>query len=265
MLEYFSWIPPGRIQQLEDRTQPPRQQHAHGNSCLLKWIFSCPCSNWTRKLIYFACDYKICNFMPYIGCKYGSKLILSLLQLCLQKALKSEFIFAREQIFPVPVNYWKNIFRWRLPTRSFQSLRQNTPQLSIWQKHQHAPLSVSCWCHQCQSLLPSGLLKHNLGQSLAANPDLHTKGWDRFIREICSTSPPGLPTCLHLMALVAENGVDISDINSGGHSASGILHQQDLQIRGIFLHWTKVLNKSVQCTLYNIHTQYCNKVHEHYR
>merc|ERR1719367_1915475 len=29
----------------------------------------------------------------------------NMLTLCLQKALKSEFIFAREQIFPVPVNY----------------------------------------------------------------------------------------------------------------------------------------------------------------
>lgn len=35
------------------------------------------------------------------------------------------------------------------------------------------------------------------------------------------------------MALVAENGVDISDTNFGGHSATGILHHQDLQIRGI--------------------------------
>ena len=35
------------------------------------------------------------------------------------------------------------------------------------------------------------------------------------------------------MALVAEHGVDISDTYFGGHSASGILHNQDLQIRGI--------------------------------
>lgn len=118
ILKYFSWIPPGGIQQLEDRTQPPRQQHAHGNPAHFKCIFSCPSSYWTSKLVYYA----ICMYVMY--CKYVLKLILSLLQLCLQKALKSEFIFAREQIFPVPVNYWKNISRWRLQTRTCQCGRQ---------------------------------------------------------------------------------------------------------------------------------------------
>ena len=36
------------------------------------------------------------------------------------------------------------------------------------------------------------------------------------------------------MAVVAEDGVDISDTNLGGHSAPGILHHQDLQIRGTY-------------------------------
>ena len=55
------------------------------------------------------------------------------------------------------------------------------------------------------------------------------------------------------MAVVAEDGVDISDTNLGGHSAPGILHHQDLQIRGIL--YSYLWNKSGHTPKHKWNTQ----------
>ena len=56
---------------------------------------------------------------------------------------------------------------------------KNVPQFGIWQKHQHAPISVSCWCLHVNLYCPLQrlwILKQRIwAKTFATNPDLHIR------------------------------------------------------------------------------------------